>query len=63
MLYYARGSETEQLSSEDLRQGLYEALNKLGPKQKVLAVPPDGTRFYSRAGELPVWPGNITAIR
>jgi nickel-dependent lactate racemase len=52
MLYYARGSETEQLSSEDLRQGLYEALNKLGPKQKVLAVPPDGTRFYSRAGEL-----------
>jgi nickel-dependent lactate racemase len=52
MLYYARGSETEQLSSEDLRQGLYEALNKLGPKRKVLAVPPDGTRFYSRAGEL-----------
>jgi nickel-dependent lactate racemase len=52
MLYFARGSETEQLSSEDLRQGLYEALNKLGPKRKVLAVPPDGTRFYSRAGEL-----------
>jgi len=52
MLYYARGSETEQLSSEDLKQGLYEALDKLGPKRKVLAVPPDGTRFYSRAGEL-----------
>ncbi|MEN6306835.1 MAG: lactate racemase domain-containing protein [Anaerohalosphaeraceae bacterium] len=52
MLYYARGSETDQLSSEDLKQGLYEALNKLGPKRKVLAVPPDGTRFYSRAGEL-----------
>ncbi|HML75369.1 MAG TPA: lactate racemase domain-containing protein [Anaerohalosphaeraceae bacterium] len=52
MIYYALGSETEQLSSEDLKQGLYEALNKLGPKRKVLAVPPDGTRFYSRAGEL-----------
>ena len=52
MLYYERGSETEQLSSDDLRQGLYEALTKLGARKKVLAVPPDITRFYSRAGEL-----------
>ncbi|MBN2511460.1 MAG: DUF2088 domain-containing protein [Sedimentisphaerales bacterium] len=52
MLYYARGSKTDQLNSEDLKQGLYEALKKLGPKRKVLAVPPDGTRFFSRAGEL-----------
>jgi nickel-dependent lactate racemase len=52
MLYYARGSETDNLGSEDLRQGLYQALDKLGAKRKVLAVPPDGTRFYSRAGEL-----------
>jgi nickel-dependent lactate racemase len=52
MLYYERGSETDQLSSDDLRQGLYEALDKLGARKKVLAVPPDITRFYSRAGEL-----------
>jgi nickel-dependent lactate racemase len=52
MLYYERGSETDQLSSDDLRQGLYEALEKLGSRTKVLAVPPDITRFYSRAGEL-----------
>ncbi|MGH2272524.1 lactate racemase domain-containing protein [Anaerohalosphaeraceae bacterium U12dextr] len=52
MLYYARGSETDQLNSQDLQQGLYEALHKLGPKRKILAVPPDGTRFYSRAGDL-----------
>ncbi len=52
MLYYERGSETDQLSSDDLRQGLHEALEKLGSRKKILAVPPDITRFYSRAGEL-----------
>jgi nickel-dependent lactate racemase len=52
MLYYHRGSETDNLSAEDLRQGLCEALDKLGAKKKVLALPPDITRFYSRAGEL-----------
>lgn len=52
MLYYARGSEQENLSADDLKAGLYEALGKLGQKQKVLAIPPDITRFYSRAGLL-----------
>jgi nickel-dependent lactate racemase len=35
-----------------MRQGLIEALDKLGPRKKVLVVPPDFTRFHSRAGEL-----------
>lgn len=52
MLYYRRGSESDHLSAEDLKQGLCEALDKLGKKHKVLALPPDITRFYSRAGEL-----------
>lgn len=52
MLYYARGSETEQLTADDLKEGLYAALEKLGHKKKVLAIPPDITRFYSRAGIL-----------
>lgn len=52
MLYYSRGSERDNLSSEDLRRGLCEALDKLGARRKVLALPPDITRFYSRAGEL-----------
>jgi len=52
MLYYSRGSKSDNLSAKDLKQGLYEALDKLGPKQKVLTLPPDITRFYSRAGEL-----------
>ena len=52
MLLYSRGDENDNLSSEDLKEGLCAALEKLGPKKKVLAVPPDFTRCHSRAGEL-----------
>lgn len=52
MLYYARGSESDELSSEDLQNGLSQALNKLGSRKKVLVLPPDYTRFHSRAGEI-----------
>jgi len=52
MLYYSRGSENDNLSADDLKRGLYEALDKLGARRKVLALPPDITRFHSRAGEL-----------
>ena len=52
MLYYQRGSENENLSAKDLKEGLFQALDALGAQKKVLAIPPDITRFYSRAGEL-----------
>jgi nickel-dependent lactate racemase len=52
MLYYSRGNENDNISAEDLKQGLYEALGRLGKRHKVLVLPPDITRFYSRAGEL-----------
>ena len=52
MLYYELGSTDLELTSEDLKKGLFEALEKMGNKQKVLAVPPDYTRYPSRAGEL-----------
>ena len=52
MLYFARGSENDDLSPQDLQYGLNEALDKLGSKKKVLALPPDFTRFHSRAGEI-----------
>ena len=51
-LLFASGSPTSELSTEHLRAGLHEALTKLGKRQKVLAVPPDFTRFHSRAGQL-----------
>ncbi|MBL7106004.1 MAG: DUF2088 domain-containing protein [Phycisphaerae bacterium] len=52
MLYYKRGGENENLTSHDLREGLYSVFGNLGSKKKVLIIPPDITRFYSRAGEL-----------
>ncbi len=52
MLYYSRGNQNDSLTTENLKQGLYAALDKLGPRKKVLAVPPDITRYHSRAGEL-----------
>ena len=52
MIYYQNGSTENNLSHSDLQQGLYEAFEKMGVKQKVLVVPPDYTRFQSRSGEL-----------
>lgn len=46
------GSETHELSSAEVAEGLHRALDLLGKRSRVLAVPPDFTRFYSRAGEL-----------
>jgi nickel-dependent lactate racemase len=52
MLLYERGSDKDVLGPEDLKNGLFEALKKLGRRTKVLVIPPDFTRFHSRAGEL-----------
>lgn len=52
MLYFSRGGENEQLSNEDLVIGLKTAFDKLGPRKKVLAIPPDLTRMHSQAGLL-----------
>jgi len=52
MLLYSRGSESDVLYEEDLKKGLTEAFLKLGMKKKVLAIPPDFTRFHSHAGIL-----------
>ena len=52
MIYYQNGSATHNMSHKDLESGLREAFEKLGEKRKVLAIPPDYTRFPSRAGEL-----------
>src|SRR5665648_483436 len=52
MMYYEIGSVNHELSADDLRVGLYKAFMHLGPRKKVLAIPPDYTRLPSRAGEL-----------
>jgi nickel-dependent lactate racemase len=52
MLYYERGSVADQLSLDDLRKGLSYALGRLGPRARVLVVPPDFTRLHSQAGSV-----------
>jgi len=51
-LYVAEGSADAALSDDDLRRGLTAALDALGERNKVLVLPPDFTRFHSRAGRL-----------
>src|SRR5271170_2940830 len=51
-LFFAAGSPDTEMSPAEYRSGLREALHKLGDRKKVLAVPPDFTRFHSKAGEL-----------
>ena len=46
------GSETASLSSDDVREALFGALATLGERRKVLAIPPDFSRYHSGAGEL-----------
>jgi nickel-dependent lactate racemase len=52
MLYYGQGSPSNAFSGEAIKKAVFETFDRLGPKKKVLAIPPDFTRFHSRAGEL-----------
>jgi len=52
MLYFAAGSPTTELSDDQLREALVGVFDQLGPRDRVIAVPPDFTRFNSRAGQL-----------
>ncbi|MBT3384909.1 MAG: DUF2088 domain-containing protein [Prolixibacteraceae bacterium] len=52
MIFFEKGSTETSLSAEEMKKGLFEAFEKMGTKQKVLAIPPDYTRLPSRAGEL-----------
>jgi nickel-dependent lactate racemase len=52
MIYFETGSVSHELSAEDLKRGLFAAFDKMGQRKRVLAIPPDYTRFPSRAGEL-----------
>ncbi len=51
-LLFASGSPSTELREDQLRAGLQTALAALGGRCRVLAIPPDFTRFHSRAGQL-----------
>ena len=50
--YFAQGSPTTDLTPEDLRAALAGTFEKLEPRKRVLALPPDFTRVNSMAGPL-----------
>ena len=55
MLYFEKGGLNTVLTDKDLKDGLFKVLDQLETQmdlQKALVVPPDFTRFHSRAGIL-----------
>lgn len=55
MLLFAKGKynkdeELQNLSFEDMKDGIFSALDKLGERKRVLIIPPDFTRFHSKSG-------------
>ena len=52
MIYFEKGAPDVELTDQDLQSGLVEALTKIGARKKVLAIPPDITRYHSMAGRL-----------
>lgn len=52
MLYYAKGNKEAALTIKEVREALFETFGKLGERKRILAIPPDFTRFHSFAGEL-----------
>ncbi|HUX12666.1 MAG TPA: lactate racemase domain-containing protein [Spirochaetia bacterium] len=55
MLYFSEGTSSGILSADAARKGLYAALQAIGKRSRVLALPPDFTRYHSKAGELTEW--------
>jgi len=49
---YARGSAADSISDEELAEAFVGALRSIGPRHRVLALPPDGTRNHAKAGVL-----------
>ena len=52
MLYFARGSKNDNITPEEVRAALSGVFDKMGPRKRVLALPPDFTRFNSYAGPI-----------
>lgn len=52
MLYLARGSETDAITPAQVRGILRDVFQGMGPKKRVLALPPDITRLNSYAGPI-----------
>ena len=52
MLYLARGSKTDIITAAEVKTILKEVFDGMGPKKRVMALPPDYTRLNSYAGPI-----------
>jgi nickel-dependent lactate racemase len=52
MIYYSKGNKDNSFSSSELNEAIFSTLEKLGKKKRVLAIPPDFTRYHSQAGPI-----------
>ena len=52
MLYFEWGDKDSSISSDDLKNHLFDTFVKLGARKRILAIPPDITRFHSFAGKI-----------
>ncbi len=52
MIYYQHIQEKGIMTAGELKAGVVQALEKLGKRKRVIAVPPDFTRFHSFAGDI-----------
>jgi nickel-dependent lactate racemase len=52
MLYYSSGSSEDIIDHDALTTALHNIFEKFGEKKKILIIPPDYTRFHSRAGDI-----------
>ncbi len=50
--YFSKGSPSTEIRSEELGEIISQVFSDLGERKNVLALPPDFTRFPSRAGEI-----------
>ena len=52
MLYYSRGSKDDCITPDEVRSALAGVFDAIGPRHRVLALPPDFTRLNSYAGPI-----------
>ena len=52
MMYFERGSKTDVITPDETRAILKQVFDAMGPKKRVMAIPPDFTRANSYAGPI-----------
>ncbi len=52
MILFSQGSSETEFTIEELSSALFSSFERLGARNRVIAVPPDFTRFHSQSGLL-----------